>query len=396
MSFRTSLALLKVPAFAPTLLAMLLAILAEAVAGSYTALLAVEKIGMTPLELSLFMTLASLSGIVIATYFGHRHDQRPARWPLLLSLAAKITGYALCAFATEPWMLILIGFALFGLGGASFGLLFAIAKGQLDAAGGEMVARGMASMRMVSSLAWAIGPALGAGLVALASFSGVFLGAAGLSLVALLMVLATRLRVIAATSEPRRLDLGTVRAAAPGVLALTAFHTAMFMASTAMSIVVVRDLGTETDVGLLFSLCAALEVLVMGAFVVRPIRRVSQGLLIAGFLVFAVYFLLPLLIPTLAALYWGQILRAIAIGVISIVGMAYIQELLPGRAGAAAALFGNTMSAGALLSGLGTGLWAGAFGFWSIFGVSVGLSLLGAAAIALGRSRRAEPVSRPL
>jgi SET family sugar efflux transporter-like MFS transporter len=391
VSFRSSLALLKVPAFAPTLLAMLLAVLAEAVAGSYTALLAVQKVGMTPLELSLFMTLASLSGIVIATYFGHRHDKRPARWPLLLSLAAKIVGFGLAAVVREAWMLIVIGFTLFGLGSASFGLLFAIAKGQLDVVGGETVQRGMASMRMISSLAWAIGPALGAVLVAFASFSGVFLGAAGLSLVALVMVLATRLRVVPAVAEPRQIDLDTVRAAAPGVLSLTAFHTAMFMASTAMSIVVVQDLGTETDVGLLFSLCAALEVLVMGAFVVKPMKQVSHGLLIAGFFVFAVYFIVPLLIPTLAAMYWGQILRAIAIGVISIVGMAYIQELLPGRAGAAAALFGNTMSAGALLSGLGTGLWAGAFGFWSIFGVAIGLSLFGAAAVAVGR-RRTEAV----
>ena len=112
MSFRSSLALLKVPAFAPTLLAMLLAVLAEAVAGSYTALLAVQKVGMTPLELSLFMTLASLSGIVIATYFGHRHDKRPVRWPLLLSLAAKIVGFGLAAVVREAWMLIVIGFTL--------------------------------------------------------------------------------------------------------------------------------------------------------------------------------------------------------------------------------------------------------------------------------------------
>ncbi|WP_423065764.1 MFS transporter [Devosia sp. CN2-171] len=389
MSYRSSLALLKVPYFAPTLLAMLLAILAEAVALTYTALLAVEKIGMTPIELTLFMTLSSISGIGFATLFGQMHDRRPARWPLLLSLLAKVVGYGLCAVVSEAWMLIAIGFTLFGLGGASFGLLFAIAKGQLDVVGGETVQRGMASMRMISSLAWAIGPAIGAVLVAFGSFRGVYLGASGLALVALVTVLATRLRIVPAVAgERRRVDLDTVRAAAPGVLALTAFHTAMFMASTAMSIVVVQDLGTETDVGLLFSLCAALEVLVMGLFVIRPMSRVSHGLLIVGFLIFAAYFVLPLLVPTLSTLYWGQILRAIAIGVISIVGMAYIQELLPGRAGAAAALFGNTMSAGALLSGLSTGLWAGAFGFWSIFGLAVGLSLFGAAAIAVGRRGR--------
>ncbi len=387
MSFRPSLALLKVPSFAPTMLAALLTILAEAVAGSYMALLAVEKVGMTPLELTLFMTLSSLAGIGFTTWFGQRHDSRPALWPLLLSLGAKIVAYVLFAFVASPWLLILVGFTALGLGSASFSLLFAIAKGQLDLVGGDTVSRGMAGMRMVSSLAWAIGPAIGAALVAVASFGGVYLGAAALALVALLTVVATRLRVMpaAAPGQRRGIDLATVRMAAPGVLALTAFHTAMFMASVAMSIVVVQDLGTETDVGLLFSLCAAIEVVVMGLFVVRPMARVSHGLLIAGFLIFALYFALPLLIPTLAALYVGQLLRAVAIAVISILGMAYVQQLLPGRAGTAAALFGNTMSAGAVFSGLGTGLWAGAFGFWSIFGVSVALSLFGAAAILIGR-----------
>ena len=44
MSFRQSIALFKVPSFTPAILAILLATLAEAVAGSYMALLAVEKI----------------------------------------------------------------------------------------------------------------------------------------------------------------------------------------------------------------------------------------------------------------------------------------------------------------------------------------------------------------
>ena len=374
----------------PTAAATLLAILSEAVALTYTALLAVEKIGMSPIELTLFMTLTAVSGIGFATLFGQMHDRRPALWPLLLSLAAKVVGYGLCAFVSDAWTLIAIGFLMFGLGSASFSLLFAIGKGHLDRTDADTVARGMASLRMISSLAWAIGPAIGAVLVALASFQGVYLGASALALVAMLTVLVARLKIVPAAAEERQtVDLDTVRAAAPGVLALTAFHTAMFMASTAMSIVVVQDLGTATDVGLLYSLCAALEVVVMALFVVRPMPRASQGLLIVGFLIFAAYFLLPLLIPTLSALYWGQILRAVAIAIISIVGMAYIQELLPGRAGTAAALFGNTMSAGSLLSGLGTGLWAGAFGFWSIFGVSVALSLFGAGAIAVGRRRPA-------
>ncbi len=378
MSISSSLALFRVASFTPALAAILAATLAEAVAGSYMALLAVEKIGMSPLELSAFLTLSAISGIAVTTLFGHMHDRRPVLWPLLLSLVAKTVGYALCAVLTDTWMLLAVAFVLFGLSNASFALLFAMAKGYLDRVGGETVSRGMASLRMTSSLSWAIGPAVGAALVATWSFAGVYAGAALLALVALAVVLVSRIKVVPGDASQRQtITFDVVRAAAPAVIAMTAFHTVMFMGSNAMSIVVVRELGSETDVGLLFSLCAAIEVVVMGLFVVRPMQRASVPLLALGFALFAAYFAMALIWPTLLSLYLGQIPRAAAIGILSVVGMAYVQELLPGRAGVASALFGNTMSAGFLLSGLGTGIFAQAFGYWAVFGVCLGLCLVG-------------------
>lgn len=390
MSLSSSLALFKVPSFTPALLAILFSVLAEAVGFSYMALLAVEKIGMSPLELSAFLTLSAISGIAVTTVFGHLHDRRPVLWPLFVSLGAKVVAFGLCAVLTQSWMLIAVAVALFGPSSASFALMFAMAKGYLDRVGGETVSRGMASLRVASSLSWAIGPALGAALVAGWSFTGVYVGAALLSALALAVVFACRIKVVpAATEERQQITLGVVLAAAPAVIAMTAFHTSMFMGSNAMSIVVARELGSETDVGLLFSLCAAIEVVVMGLFVIRPMRKASVGLLAFGFLLFAGYFIMAIVWPSLLSLYLGQILRAAGIGILSVVGMAYVQELLPGRAGVASALFGNTMSAGGLLSGLGTGLFAEAFGYWSIFWVCAGLCVLGAAVLFVPAGRRA-------
>ncbi len=382
MTISQSLALFRVQSFTPAIVAILLATLAEAMAGSYMALLAVEKIGMSPLELSAFLTLSAISGIAVTTLFGHMHDKRPVLWPLLLSLVAKTVGYALCAVLTETWMLLMVAFVLFGLSNAWFALLFAMAKNYLDRVGGDTVARGMASLRMTSSLGWAVGPALGAALVAAWSFGGVYLGATLLAALALAVVVVSRLKVAPANVQDRqKITIDVVKAAAPAVIAMTAFHTVMFMGSNAMSIVVVQELGSETDVGLLFSLCAALEVLVMGLFVVRPMPKASVPLLAFGFALFALYFVMPLVWPTLLSLYLGQIPRAAAIGILSVVGMAYVQELLPGRAGVASALFGNTMSAGFLLSGLGTGIVAQAYDYWAVFGVCAVLCFLGGAVL---------------
>lgn len=383
MSSPSSLALLRVPSFVLVTGAILLTILAEAVAGSYMVLLAVEKIGMSPLELSIYLTTAAASAIAVTFAFGNLHDSRPSLWPLLITLVAKIVGFALCIFVADTWALVVIGLTLFGLGSASFPLLFAIAKGTLDEAGGELPARGMASLRMTSSLGWAIGPVIGALSVALWGLTGVFIAATALAIVALVVVIVGRIAPRTGVPPQPRITADEIRIAAPIVVALTAFHTAMFMGSNATSIVVVRGLGAQTDVGLLHSLCAAIEVVIMAGFVVRPALSFSLPLLILGFALFAAYFGLVLAVPTLASFYFGQIVRAVAIGIVSIIGMARLQQVLPSRAGVAAALYGNSMSAGALVSGLATGLWANSFGYHSIFWACGALSVVGAVAVML-------------
>lgn len=375
-----------VPSFGPVFFAILLAMLAEAMAGSYIALLAVEEIGMSPLELSSFLTLPAAAGIAITSLLGHVLDRKPVVWPLVVSLFAKSIGFLLCAYLTKTWALVLNAGVLFGLGAASFSILFAVAKGRLDQIGGSTVSRGMAILRLVASLSWTIGPALGAVLVSQKGFPGVFLGAASLAGLSLAIVILTRIRAVERTfEETPKLGLDILRQAAPAIVALSAFHTAMFMGSNAMSIVVAQDLGTERDVGLLFSLCAGLEVVVMGAFVAWPGLSKRQGLLLFGFALFAAYFLMALVWPTLPSLYLGQVPRAAGIGIISIVGMAVVQDMLPSRAGTASALFGNTISVGFLLSGLGTGLWANAFGYWSLFWVCASICVFGAIVLFFGR-----------
>jgi SET family sugar efflux transporter-like MFS transporter len=196
-----------------------------------------------------------------------------------------------------------------------------------------------------------------------------------------------------AKEERAELTASAVIAVAPAALALSAFHTAMFMGSNAMSIVVAEDIGSQQDVGVLFSLCAGLEVLIMGGFVAWPRLSSQRWMLFVGFALFALYFVMALAWPTMLCLYVGQLPRAAGIGIISIIGMEMVQNMLPGRAGTASAIFGNTISVGFLLSGLGTGTWANSFGFWSLFSLCAWLCLFGAVALLFtARARSSEDV----
>ncbi|OCJ02464.1 hypothetical protein A6U85_30300 [Agrobacterium sp. 13-626] len=389
--------LLWTPGFAVAAITMLFAVTAQAMAGSYMALLAVERAAMSPLELGTFLTLSGVSSIGVTTLLARWFDQWPRLWPILLSLSSAALGYGLCMALAQPWVLMTVAFLLLGPANAAFALVFAMAKGHLDRQGPAVAAQGMAALRMISSLSWVVGPALGAFLIHVWSYAGVYGGAACCSVAALLTILAGRPAVMPAiTTDAQRRSVPSRWATNAAALALTFFNIAMFMGSNALSIVVVNDLGgSERDVGLMFSVCAAVEVVVMALFIVRPAKRASRPLLVAGFAIFASYFLSVALLPMLSVFYGAQILRATGIGIISVVGMLLLQELMPERAGTASALFANATNAGWLVSGIATGGWAEILGYRSIFGLCAALSLAAGALLVPDPQRHSEVTPTP-
>lgn len=359
-------------------LAMFLAILAQAMGGIYISLFAVQRAGLQPLELTAFLTTSAVSGIFFTTLFGNWFDRTGSRIPLALSLSGTIAAYVAFALTSDRIALFAVAILPLGLGSASFALIFAGAKETLDSSDSELAARGMAALRMMSSLSWAVGPALAATLAGIWGMEMAFVGGAVAGLLA--MALALPQRHGARERKPQVHEPMDFRLLAPGSAALVLYTAAMFIGATAMSIVTVQDLGgTEADVGLLYSLCAAIEVPVMALFVLRPLHRTGRGLLVVGFAIYVAYYVVNLLFPDLMTMYLSQVLRAVAIGILSVVGMQYLQELLPTRPGAAAALFANTWNVAWLLSGLTTGTWAASFGYWSLFGLCAGMLVVGGA-----------------
>ncbi len=85
----------------------------------------------------------------------------------------------------------------------------------------------------------------------------------------------------------------------------------------------------------------ALEIVVMGALIWRPLKRGERGAIVVGFAAFAAYFVALALARSVSAVLWAQFLRAFGIALVSYLGISFLQSLLPHRAGAAAALFSN-------------------------------------------------------
>jgi SET family sugar efflux transporter-like MFS transporter len=389
--FRGLSRLAKTPCFLPLVSAIFFVGLGNGLAGSYLTLFAVDKAHLGPLALGLFLTVYSLSGVIISTGFGHWFDRVPSPVPLLLALLMMINAYILLSVTTNFYLLLLIAGVPLGASLTVFPQLFALAKLHLDRVDANTAERGTAMMRATWSIAWAVGPAFGALIINWFDFFGVFLAGAMCAVIATIIVVSARVDALRTTAQAFDLQprSRTFRQAGFAASSLFFFHMAMFMGSIALPIVATHELGgTKADVGLIFSVCALLEVPVMFAFVLRPSVAGNRGWISAGFLAFIAYFLAITWGPSVTVLLAAQVLRAVGIGLISYQGISYMQALMPNQAGSAATVFANTANAGFLFASLSAGGWAQVFGYRSMFLLCAILSLLGFALMQLQPKRQ--------
>jgi MFS transporter, SET family, sugar efflux transporter len=141
--------------------------------------------------------------------------------------------------------------------------------------------------------------------------------------------------------------------------------------------------GAESDVGITMSLCAALEIVVMGALIWKPLQRGERGAIVVGFVAFILYFVMLALVRSVGGVFWAQIPRAVGIALVTYLGIGFLHSLMPHRTGAAAALFSNSGQLGSVLAALSVGGLAKAFGYASIFVVCAVLSAAGLALVCL-------------
>ncbi len=342
-----------------------------------------------------------MSSVAVSTWLGRRFDGKPSRVPILLALLATVCGNMLLALTTNHVLLILIGCVLLGPGTAALPQLFALARKRLDRVGAETAERGMALLPAVDSMAWIAGPALGVGLITAFGFGGVFVASALCAVLAATILLVAKVHAPAITESERPGITGTVRPPLRAVgftgLSFVVFFTAMFVGSVALSIVVTRDLGgTNGDIGLIFSLSAFLEVVVMLCLVGLSSKSRRHLLILSGFVLFALYFGVVALAPALWMFVGAQLLRAVAIGLVGGQGVNYFQALMPNQVGLATTLYTNTSQVGSMLSGITAGGWAQMYGYRSLFMLCAALNGIGLVLLQLGQRVRAQqtPIER--
>jgi MFS transporter, SET family, sugar efflux transporter len=362
--------------------AILLLGLADSMVNSYIVLFGADAVGLTPLQIGVWASVFAIAGITISWWLGREFDRRPARAYAIIVTLLGAGGYVLLPRVSSFPVLLLMAATALGAMGAAFPQLFALARSVLGDAG----QRSGVLLRSAWSLAWAVGPLLGALVLSRGSYSSLMWTAAGGFLVSALTVfLVPRPGPVAATSSsPGR---------TPVLLTISVmlFFTAMFAGGIAVPLFVTRVLHQQpASVGILFSVCAAVEVVATLALAAAPARVSQRALLLGGFGSLVCYYAVTVVSSGMAMLVGGQVFRAVGIAIVGAAGIRYFQDLLAPATGRATTIFANASTAGLLVSGILSGVAVEQLGYRTTLLLCGVTAALGGVAFAVGSRSRDE------
>ncbi|MFC4071677.1 MFS transporter [Actinoplanes subglobosus] len=329
---------------------------ADSMVNSYIVLFGADVVRMTPLQIGVWSSAFAVGGITISWTLGRLFDRRPTRAYAIVVILMGSAGYLVLPRVSSYPLLLLMAATIFGAVSAAFPQLFALARAVLGE--GPAGQRATPLLRASWSMAWAVGPLIGAVILSRNGYTGLMWTAAAVYLVAALTVLAvTRpgpVTAEASTAGPTPVLL---------TVSVTLFFTAMFAGGIALSLFVTRGLNQPSaSVGVLFSVCAAVEVVATLILAALPSRTSQRALILGGFGSFAAYHFLTVGASGMPMLIAGQVLRGLGIAVVAAAGIRYFQDVLAPATGRATTLFANSATTGLLISGILSGAAVEQFG----------------------------------
>jgi len=356
-----------------------------------------KEIGVRPFLVGVPFAGIALASMVYNQAIGHWSDQLRDRRPLVALFC--VVGALVClalAYSRNYWVVAGVVVFLLSLALVAFSQMLAYS---LDYAERnippERLALFNAIVRAQIAIAWVAGPPAGFLLAGFMGFKFMYLVAAGLFL--FVAVLAIKL-LPHLDSHPHHLeqlekaDIQPLSAAQKLALLLSVIgFSLMWGANNAylisMPLHLKDGLGVGTEwVGWVMGTCAGLEVpfmLLAGHFAARLsiMTLIRFAGLSALVLYSGVYFA-----QSLWQFFALQIFNAMFIGILAGLGVSVIQDLMPGRSGAASALYTNTTHMGSLISSLLVGVVADIYGYHEVF--LVNLLIVSAAILAFGRVKK--------
>ncbi|WP_370579586.1 sugar efflux transporter [Snodgrassella alvi] len=340
-----------------------------------------EDVKVNPYQVGLFYSINAVAGIVISFLLAQYSDNKGVRRNIILFCCLMGIGNCITfAFSRQYFILVTVGIFFSAFTSAAMPQIFASAREYTDKTGRNVVVfNGI--LRAQLSLAWVIGPPLSFALAVNYGFTIMYLSAAAMFFVAMLIVflcfpVIKRPASITKKQEPKEKIFNN-----PNVILL--FIASISMGTANMMYLIDMPLyiddilpGSPSLPGHLMGIAAAIEIPAM-LIASMLVPRFGNKNLICFAVICGIIFYIGMVFTQNEWMLIGlQFFNGLFIGIIASIGLIYFQDLLPKRTGIASTLFNNCISSSIILAGMLQGVISANFGHQSIYTISLAMVIL--------------------
>ena len=340
------------------------------------------EVGMSNWTFGIFMTITSVSGIIVSTVLARWSDTRFSRRSILLiGCAFGAAGYAGYAFVRNVVWLTIIGSVGIGISSIAFSQIFAYGREALERHGipDEEAPLYMNIYRLTLSLAWTVGPGAAAWVMVRYSYRGIFLFCAALFFVLMVTIwLYVPSRPPSAEARAQQVHLMALLRRPDLLCYFLAFvlvFVCMTMGIMNLPLMILQSLGgTEKQVGIAYSVAPFFELPFLMLFGLAAAKGSKPGPMIRlGVIIGVAYYILLSQVRAPWQIYPIQILSAAMIAVLSGIAITFFQNYIPNQPGTATNLYTNANRSGSTVGYLCFGFLASAYGHRVVFLVCAGV-----------------------
>lgn len=340
-----------------------------------------EDVKVNPYQLGLFYSINAVAGIVISFLLAQYSDNKGVRRNIILFCCLMGIGNCITfAFSRQYFILVTVGIFFSAFTSAAMPQIFASAREYTDKTGRNVVVfNGI--LRAQLSLAWVIGPPLSFALAVNYGFTIMYLSAAAMFFVAMLIVFLCFPVIKRPTSVTKKQEPKEKIFNNPNVILL--FIASISMGTANMMYLIDMPLyiddilpGSPSLPGHLMGIAAAIEIPAM-LIASMLVPRFGNKNLICFAVICGIIFYIGMVSTQNEWMLIGlQFFNGLFIGIIASIGLIYFQDLLPKRTGVASTLFNNCISCSIILAGMLQGVISANFGHQSIYTISLAMVIL--------------------
>lgn len=340
----------------------------------YLALYCTKELGMSAGAFGVFTAVSSLSGVVANTFIGKYSDRKQDRkFIIIVATVSSALGYTSYLLFDNYLILLIIVSFFSGLGAAAMPQIYAYAQESANESNSDNKTFAMSTLRTLVSLGFLIGPLFGTIILGAVGYKGLFLGTSAIFLIIATLVLLF-LPKKRAVQKKKSDSAGSTSVKRKRIWYPLIAFIFLFAVNAINGIVtplfIVNEIhGTHTDVGLIVSICAGLEIPIMFALGALGRKLSNHSLMISACFIAIIYNMILSISTDSWQIIIAQLLQAAFVAIVMGNGLSYFTELLPNFPGMSTTIYYNGSIIGRLVGNLGGGIIAQFAGFREVYWV---------------------------